>query len=318
MFKKFLFLMVVSIVVNVNADNFLYATCNGYNGDYPLIGRFVGSFSTKQYIPFNINMVSGPILSTTDVRYGALNLKVGSKNIIVSDSGTKISTPGLYYYTTPGCFETCPPPQTFSIYESVPDTVLKIDTVKSTITKTKTDTIIKKDTIRIKDTLIKTKIDTFKVSKTIIQRDTVQKIVYDTVTEIKKDTVKIPQVVNGFKESDKFYYEKLYINSGKPTKTYSGISFGSFDDSGFVSNQPAIQIHTNIKSNVRIFIYDNIGTFVDKEEFRLSENKYYYFSFNGYNSIKQKVVNGIYLIRVITEQNNKFSNTVYKVGIKND
>lgn len=191
---------------------------------------------------------------------------------------------------------------------------------------------IKRDTVLIKSCTTQIKKDTIKINKTdtvfkyTTKFDTIRKFdtlkitrkEFDTLFKFVHDTITMSEIVNGFKESDKFYYEKLHIDFGKPSKTYSGITFSGLDDSGFVSTSPTIQIKTNIKSNVRIFVYDNIGTFVDKEEYKLSENKYYYFSFNGYNSIKQKVVNGIYLIRVITEQNNKFSNTVYKVGIKND
>lgn len=314
MVKKCLFLLFLVCSIS-HAEWFFYGVCSGYEGDIPVVGKYIGNFSNKRlqkYQNVNIGLGGfGPIIKTS-YPDGHIKIEYGTKEY------SKIGEE--YYTTTPGLYFTYinQMPYTFSIGENDIDTVLKIDTIKITVAKIKIDTLIKIDTIRLKDTLIKIKIDTFKVSNTIIKNDTVTKIMYDTVTEIQKDTVKISQVVNGFKESDKFYYEKLHIDFGKPTKTYSGISYGSFDDSGFVSSSPTIQIHTNIKSNVRIFVYDNIGTFVDKEEFRISENKYYYFSFNGYNSIKQKVVNGIYLIRVITEQNNKFSNTVYKVGIKND
>ena len=191
---------------------------------------------------------------------------------------------------------------------------IKRDTVKIQ------QTVIKKDTVRIKDTVVKTKIDTVKIQQTVIKKDTIRikDTIVETKTKIEFDTITMREIVNGFKESDKFYYEKLYSDFGKPTKSYSGITFNGVDDSGSNSTSPTIQIHTNIKTNVRIFVYDNMGTFVDKEEYNLSENKYYYFYFNGYNSIRQKVVNGVYLIRVLTTQNNKSSNTVYKVGIKND
>ena len=328
MVKKLLLVCVLSIFVQRINAQFLYATCSGYAGDFPLVGHFSGSYSTQQPIPFS-NFV-GPIMSTTDVMYGPLNLKVGNKNVVRNDSGTFIKTPGLYYSGM----------NTFVVYDSNVDTVKILDTVLVN----KFVTLIKYDTIKVKSPIR----DTFYITNytKVIQKDTIQIRSVEIDTVVKFDTIKIHDTLRTTKIDtvvdtlqlcnvvNRKYTEEIYPKHilskvadqeglsawiSKDGETYKNVNDNRARSNKDFLNYVSVRIKSNFVGKYKVYAYDNSSVFVNDIEVKVSDEYSDYtlmITFNGKSKFGTVVSDGVYLLRVISQQENSFGNNVYKIGVK--
>ena len=200
------------------------------------------------------------------------------------------------------------------------DTVIKRDTVvkKDTIKVVKVDTVKKVDTVyqsvlKIHDTLTLTNLQIIIDTLKLIQHDTIIKTITDTLHKI--DTFNIIQhdTVNTCKDGTfAKYSEKLFTSIGSSTND-NPITIS--ERSG---NSPSVEVETNTDIDVEVYVYDNLGVAVTSGTYviKSSTNKQY-INFNGYAKNGTKVLNGVYLMRIVSGHNNMISNNVYRIGIRN-
>lgn len=211
------------------------------------------------------------------------------------------------------------------------DTIFKIDYV----TKKDTISIIKKDTVNI----IKT--DTIKTVKTVRDTITLHTLVHDTIkinvpfkdTVIKNvykiDTLKLNDTVNSCKIDPTYTYYSLY-NSKHMLPTMRGMQLFESNDSITWKNGSdnktqndftktvSIKIEANTGLDISVYIYDNTGVFVNSFEGKINpkSNNVKYLTWGGMTADGKRVVDGVYVIRVLIRDGNRIANNVYKVGVE--
>lgn len=273
------------------------------------------------------------------------NMEFGSYNLVnLGKTGNTISG-SRYTSHSLNC--------TMNIFDSIPvGTYLHIDNqVMDMVTIYKNiDTVqlIKRDTIRIDSIQILTKIihDTVKIQlpainntvtkhdtvtilkrDTLILKDTIKTIIRDTIFKI--DTVNVFDTINTCSLTNQFYYETLNNSMYKGEATYGIQMWQSSDSMTWTSNHyskdnshfnktVSVKFQTNVSTNVKVYIYDNMGTFVISGMFKTSNNnnEVKYLTWDGKAATGNKVTPGVYVMRVISEYDNHLSNNVYRVGIK--
>lgn len=199
--------------------------------------------------------------------------------------------------------------------------------------KIKIDTIIKLDTISM---IIKQK-DTVKIytpTKDIStnQRDTIK--IHDTVHVTKIDTVvdtlQLCNVVNR-KYTEEIYPKHMLTNSfgeeglsawiSKDGQTYKNVNDNRERSDKDFLNYVSVRIKTNFVGKYKVYVYDNSSVFVNDIDVKVSDEYKYsdytlMITFNGKSKFGKIVSDGVYLLRVISQQENSFGNNVYKIGVK--
>jgi hypothetical protein len=194
------------------------------------------------------------------------------------------------------------------------DTVIKKDTIKVV----KVDTIKKVDTVymnvlKIHDTLILTNLQIIIDTLKLIQHDTIIKTITDTLHSIDTFNTIQHDTVNTCKDGTfAKYSEKLFTSIGSST------SDNPVTISERSGNSPSVEVETNTDIDVEVYVYDNLGVAVTSGTYviKSSTNKQY-INFNGYAKNGVKVPNGVYLMRIVSGYNNMISNNVYRIGIRN-
>lgn len=194
------------------------------------------------------------------------------------------------------------------------------DTIK--ITKIVSDTITKNDTINI----ITSVVDTLIKHDTIKIHDTVHITKIDTVV----DTLQLCNVVNR-KYTEEIYPKHMLTNSfdeeglsawiSKDGQIYKNVNDNRERSDKDFLNYVSVRIKTNFVGKYKVYVYDNSSVFVNDIEVKVSDEYKYsdytlMITFNGKSKFGKIVSDGVYLLRVISQQENSFGNNVYKIGVK--
>lgn len=226
-------------------------------------------------------------------------------------------------------------------YWNLPKDVFLYSCVKPTISKI--DTVTRKDTINIikKDTVNIIKTDTIKTVKTVRDTTVLHTLVHDTIkinvpfkdTVIKNvykiDTLKLKDTVSSCKIDPTYTYYTLY-NSKHMLPTMRGIQLFESNDSITWKNGSdnktqndftktvSIKIEANTVLDIAVYIYDNTGVFVNSFEGKINtkSNNVKYLTWGGMTAGGKRVVDGVYVIRVLIRDGNRIANNVYKVGVE--
>lgn len=297
-------LRIVFVVLFMSCSSFgqfYFGTCSGYSGTTPIVGKFMGSFKPTENVPISL-------YGSQSGSYGVNVFKLSKSNtyefvkyvyIVFGNSNPNDTDIGTYmdegfYYTDKGT--------TFSITKNVgvdsifkTDTVRVIDTIK--IRFTDTVSVLKTDTIQLMDTLWFR--DTIKTTDTLFIPDTIHNYVHDTVSvcEYNKSVI---------------WQQRLYRSKGV-SEQKQAITLETEPGSS-----PSVEFETSEKVHANVYIYDNLGTYVTSGRFEiLPSNHKQYLKFNGLSKYGSRVVDGVFLMRVITHHNGNTTNTIYNVGISN-
>lgn len=197
------------------------------------------------------------------------------------------------------------------------------------------------DTMRVIDTIKQLKIDTIRSMKTVTDTIALHTIVHDTIkidvtsidtiinTIYKIDTLKFRDTVNSCKIDPTYTYYSLY-NSKHIFPTMRGIQLFEPNDNITWKNGSdnktqndftktvSIKIEANTTLDIAVYIYDNTGVFVNSFEGKINtkSNAVKYLTWGGMTAGGKRVVDGVYVIRVLIRDGNRIANNVYKVGVE--
>lgn len=184
-----------------------------------------------------------------------------------------------------------------TVVTKITDTITDIDTI---IVKSIDSIIVRKtDTVTIIDTLVYHDTSNIVTTYPIIIMDTINNYIHDTISICEYNKIAV-------------WSQRLYRSKGKSDQTQAitletepGIS-------------PSVEFETSENVQVNVYIYDNLGTYVTSGRFEILPSRHkQYLKFNGLSKYGSEVVDGVFLMRVITHHNGNTSNTVYSVGISN-
>jgi len=191
------------------------------------------------------------------------------------------------------------------------DTVFKhdgkrLDTVWVLDTIIKIQVIERLDTLR--DTVIIDKVkeyrDTVIIDKVKEYRDTVWQIKEIIKTETRTDTVNTAMC----SESRDFSYREELVSN--KSLGGGGVELGSFRKDGMV----VLKIESAARALVQVYVYDNLGVYVNDGKFRI-ETGISYITFGNLDSQGRTVPDGVYTLRSISNRDGIVTNNVYLIGV---
>lgn len=182
------------------------------------------------------------------------------------------------------------------------------------------DTIFKpatkfRDTVWVLDTIIKTKLierldtlrDTVYIDKRVEFHDTVWHIKEVVRTMERTDTIKTAVCTDS---RDLSYREEMVSSKSSGT---GGIELSSFRKQGLI----VLKIESSARALVQVYMYDNLGVYVNDGKFRI-ETGTSYITFGNLDSQGRKISDGLYTIRSVSNRDGYVTNNVYMVGVETE